>query len=101
MTTGIEVKTEFFPLAWMLYMCTPVIEINGQKNSRKWGKHFFELQPGEYTVKIYFPYFMQNECGANQTTITVSEGQVRKISYNMPPWMLAKGTIKTDQLKNQ
>jgi len=96
MTTGIEVKTEFFPLAWMLYFSTPIIEINGQKNSRKWGQHFFELQPGEYTVKIYFPYFMQNQCGANQINISVLEGQVRKISYNMPPFMFSKGTIKVD-----
>jgi hypothetical protein len=96
MTTGIEVKTEFFPLAWILYFCTPVIEINGQKNSKSWGKHFFELLPGEYNVKVYFPYMGQKECGANQVKITLLEGQNRKISYNMPPWMFSKGTIKTD-----
>jgi hypothetical protein len=56
MKTGIEVQTGFFPLAFFLFFCTPVIEINGQKNSKSWGTHFFELQPSEYNVKIYFSY---------------------------------------------
>ncbi len=97
MKTGIDVKTDFFPLAWFLFACTPVVEINGQKHSKKWGTHFFELAPGDYTLKIYFPYMMQPQCGANQLQVTVSEGTTTKISYYMPPWMLAKGSMKIAQ----
>ena len=93
MKTGIEVKTGFFPLAWILFFCTPVIEINGQKNSKKWGTHYFELEPGEYTVKIYFPYIFKPECGANQIKVDLKEGEQRKISFRMPPWMLSPGKI--------
>lgn len=94
MNTAIHVNTSFFPLAWILYMCTPVIEIDGEKNSRKWGTHSFEVSPGEHTVKIYFPYMWRSECGANQTTVNVPEGGAVNISYNMPPWMFAKGKIR-------
>jgi len=33
MQTGIQIKTEFFPLAWFLHFVTPTIEINGEKPS--------------------------------------------------------------------
>jgi hypothetical protein len=97
MKTVIEVKTNFFPLAFILFLCTPVIEINGQKNKRSWGTHFFEVKPGDYAVKIYFPYLFISECGANQVKIHVSEGETKKISFYMPPWMLMAGTIKVAQ----
>ena len=94
MKTGIEIKTGFFPLAFILFFCTPVIEINRQKNIKSWGTHFFDLTPGEYVVKIYFPYLFMPECGANQLKVSIVEGQTKRITYNMPPWMLAAGTIK-------
>ena len=94
MNTGIEVKTGFFPLAFILFLCTPVIEINGQKNIKSWGTHYFELLPGDHIIKIYFPYLFKSECGANQINVSILEGQTRRIVYNMPPWMLAAGTIK-------
>ncbi len=94
MKTGIEVKTDFFTFAWFVYFCTPVIEINGKKNTRKWGTHFFELPSGHYNVKIYFHYLFQSQCGANQIQVNLAEGQIQKVSFYMPPWMMAKGTIK-------
>jgi len=93
MKTGLEIKTGFFPLAWFLYFVTPTIEINGEKHKKKWGKIFFSLSPGEYRVKISFPY-MGYERGANEINVSLSENQIRKITYNMPPWMFAKGSIK-------
>lgn len=94
MNSGLEIKTGFFPLAWFLFFVTPTIEINGVKHKRKWGKTFFELSPGEYRIKISFPYMGKSECGANEIQVTLSEGQRKRITYNMPAWMLAKGTIK-------
>ena len=94
MKTGINVKTGFFPMAWFLFFVTPTIEINGERHKKKWGKTFFSLPPGEYLVKISFPYFGRPECGANEVKVSLSEGQERKVTYNMPPWMLAKGSIR-------
>ena len=94
MKTGIEIKTGFFPLAWFLYFVKPTIEINGDKHKESWGTKLFPLSPGEYTVKISFPYFGISECGANEIKVSLAEGQTRKIVYNMPPWMFAKGSLK-------
>jgi hypothetical protein len=41
MNSGIQVTTGFMPLAFILYLCTPVIEINGEKNVRKMGNAYF------------------------------------------------------------
>jgi hypothetical protein len=92
--TGIQVKTGFFPMSWFLYMCTPVIEINGQKNITKWGSRFFALPPGKYLVKIYFPYFGMKECGANQIEVEVTENKSVFVDYYMSGWMMSKGKIK-------
>ena len=89
----VEIKTDFFALGWFLYFVTPVIEIDGKPVKRKWGVSHFDLEPGIHQVKIYFPYFMMSECGANRIRIKVEEGKTKKVTYYMPPWMLAKGRI--------
>ncbi len=94
MKTGINVKTAFCPIAFLLYFVTPVIEINGKKYSKKWGENFFDLSPGEYNVKIYFKYMWMTECGANEAKVIVNEGDVKQIDFHMPPWMLSKGRIE-------
>ncbi|MFT5858151.1 MAG: hypothetical protein ACI865_000235 [Flavobacteriaceae bacterium] len=94
MKTEIEVKTGFFPLAWFLYFVSPVVVINGEKNTQKWGRTFFDLPPGEYLIKVYFPYMWKPECGANQITVKLGEGETKRIDYNMPPWMFAKGRLR-------
>jgi hypothetical protein len=91
--TGIEVTTDFFPLAWMLYFCTPRIEVDGEVFTKSWGTHFIPLDPGRYEVRIYFPYLFSSRCGENSIEVRVREGEVRRIKFYMPPWMLASGSI--------
>ena len=97
MTTGLTVKTSFFPLAWILYFVTPTININGKEFKREWGKNSFDLSPGDYQVKISFPYMGQSDMGANEISISLNEGEIKNISYEMPPWIFAKGDIKIDK----
>lgn len=92
--TGISVRASFFPLAFLLFLCTPTIVINGQAYKQGWGSdHFFPLAPGRYNVRIFFKYLFMNECGANAIDINVGPGQVCRINYYMPPLMTAKGSI--------
>lgn len=97
MKTGFEIKTGFLPivpLSWGLFFIKPIVEINGQKNKKSWGLHFYDLPSGEYLVKIYFRYMGNSKCGANQINVKIEEGQTKKITYKMPPWMFKKGSIK-------
>jgi hypothetical protein len=92
--TGIEVTMSFFPLAWILYLCTPRIEVHGEIFVRPWGTHFIPLDPGRYQVAIYFPYMFQNRCGENRIRIKLREGDVARIEFYMYPWMFMAGSIR-------
>ncbi|MDG2285739.1 MAG: hypothetical protein P8N43_09440 [Alphaproteobacteria bacterium] len=91
--TGIEVKVGFFPLAFFLFFCKPRIEINGQVHLKSWGTHYFPVEPGEHTVKIYFGYPGMEQCGANSISVAVNEDETVKVNFYMPPWILSKGSI--------
>ncbi|HLG14129.1 MAG TPA: hypothetical protein VJH03_06295 [Blastocatellia bacterium] len=92
--TGIEVKTSFFPLAFLLFLCTPTIVIDGAAHRAGWGTYYFDAAPGNHHVKIFFKYLFMSECGGNSINVMVQPGRVSRIKYHMPPWMLAKGSIK-------
>ena len=93
MKTELKVKLEFFPLAWFLFFVKPFVEINGEKHEKSWGVSTFNLEPGEYNVKIYFPYFGHDECGVNQISFSLKKGETKTISYYMWPWAFSKGEI--------
>ena len=92
--TGVEINVKFFPLAFLLLFCTPIIEIDGTPNRRRWGTHFFALEPGSHSIRIYFRYLFMARCGANSINVAVQEGKTSRIKYYMPPFIFAKGSIK-------
>jgi len=92
--TGIEIQLRFFMLSFFLFLCKPVITINGAVYRKSWGTHFIELPPGRYVVKVHFHYLFWHECGANAVEARVDAGNVTRVSYYMPSWMTAKGVMK-------
>ncbi len=91
---SIQITTDFFGMAWFLYFVTPIIELDGHSIKRDWGTNSFDLDEGEYVVKIFFPYFFMTQCGANQVKVKIESGKTTKLSYYMPPWMFSKGRMK-------
>ena len=91
--TGVEIHTGFFPLAFILFFCTPVIEINGHPDRKYWGTKFYDLPPGQYHFTISFPYIFMPKCGRADVQLALRPGEVRRISYFMWPWMFAPGSI--------
>lgn len=92
--TGIEVKAGFSPLAFLFFMCTPRIEIDGQAHKKSWGTHFFEVPPGNHKVTVYFGYLFKPRCGENSVSVNVAADRVAHVRFYMPPWMFAKGSMK-------
>jgi len=89
----IQVNTRFFILAFLLLLCTTVIEIDGEKHKRRWGRHRFDVSPGRHEVSVYFGYLFMPECGRNSIDVDVMPGAPMEVDFNMPPWMLAKGAM--------
>ncbi|MFZ6050735.1 hypothetical protein [Halocola ammonii] len=92
--SGIHVKTSFYPLAWLMFFCTPKIEVNGETSAHDWGMTFFELAPGNHKVRVYVPYFLNRYCGDNDINVNIKEGEIRTVSFKMPIILLAKGRIE-------
>jgi hypothetical protein len=92
-TTGVEVKVQFFPLAFLFLFCTPVVTVDGVAYRLAWGSHFFHLPPGQHTVRVFFYYLFVPQCGDNYVTFDLQEGTVRLVSFYMPPWIFAKGSM--------
>ncbi|MCF8296650.1 MAG: hypothetical protein K9J13_03815 [Saprospiraceae bacterium] len=91
--TGVEVKLEYYLFSWF-YLLKPVIVLDEEIYSRKWGTYLFELEPGDHHIKIYFKYLFVPECGANSLDFKVEERTVTKIKYHMPMWVAMNGSIK-------
>ena len=91
--TGIETQLGFFPLAFLLLFCAPVVEINGIPHRLSWGTHFFDLPPGRYLVRVYFGYLWMPQCGANHRDVILEPGVIRQVRYFMWPWMFAPGEM--------
>jgi hypothetical protein len=92
--TGIQVETSYFPLAFLLALCTTTIVVDGVAYRRPWGKHFFPVAPGWHNVRIFFRYLFMEQCGDNSVNVMVQPGYVSSIKFEMPPWMFSKGSIK-------
>ena len=93
---GVEVQVGFFPLAFLFAFCTPTIEIDGMTTEASWGTQFLELSPGIHTVTIFFAYPLMPRCGANTIQVSIERGQKCRVVYFMPPWVFAKGSIRSD-----
>ena len=90
---SIHFSLEFFPLAFLLFFCTPIVVINGVAVRLSWGNHRFMFAPGDYAVEVYFPYLFMPKCGANMVTLRLDPGAVRHVSFYMWPWVYAKGAM--------
>ncbi len=93
-STGLQVTTAFFPLSFFLFFCSPIIVVDGQPYKTSWGTQFFPVAPGQHSVKIFFRYMWMAECGANAMTVAVYPGQITRLSYYMPPFIYAPGSLK-------
>jgi hypothetical protein len=95
--TGIEVRAKFFPLALLLLLFPPTVEINGQAHPAKWGTTFFPGTPGTVTVKAYFKYlFLFPQCNKAEIQVTVAPGQVAKVSYKARWLIFLPGKISVE-----
>lgn len=92
--TGIQIETSFFPLSFILFLCTPTIVIDGQPIQRPWGVHSFPLPGGMHNVRIYFHYLWMDKCGDASINVVVQPNCVHRIVFEMPPWMLSAGSIR-------
>ena len=93
--TGLQATTSFLPLMFLLYFCSPTVVINGYAYRTKWGTQSWPLQPGRYTIEVFFKYLFLARAGPASIVVDVHPGRVTCLSYEMTvPWVFAKGSIR-------
>jgi hypothetical protein len=93
--TGVEVRAKIIPLAFILYLLHPKIEIDGQVTKGQWGSQFFPLAPGSHTINLWYNYLFGP---ANKATIDVSvyEGQVAVVTYKTRWLVFLPGKVSVE-----
>jgi hypothetical protein len=82
----LEVKLSFFPLMWILYLCTPSVAINGIIERRPWGTHLWNLPAGRYQVEAWYPYLFKSRTSPALIIVDIYPQQVTAVAYR-PSWI--------------
>ena len=84
----IMLKTSFFPLAFILNFFKAQFSINGSTPAKfGWTTAPIPVQPGTYTIEVFFPYLMMSKAGKASTTVTLAPGQTVNVAYRAP-WLI-------------
>jgi Protein of unknown function (DUF2510) len=100
-SAAIDVNLKFFPLAFVLYLCKPRLEVDGgQPVKASWGTMRVPVAPGRHQVRAYVPYLFFRNMGDATTTVDVAPGQAVQASWSAPwlaflpgKWKLSVATV--------
>jgi len=95
--SGLLITHQFLPLMFLLIVCFPHVEVNGEVVHKGWWykRYFIPLAPGTYDICVYFPYMWRRKCGPAELTVTLAEGEVAELRYGMwIPFIYAPGSLK-------
>ncbi|HEY7062502.1 MAG TPA: DUF2510 domain-containing protein [Chloroflexota bacterium] len=86
---GLMLRTSFFPLAWVLYLCRPKVSIDGGPAFQvQWGDNPLPLvPPGTHRVRVWFRYLFYGDCGVADALVHVPE-QGLFLEYKAPTWWM-------------
>jgi hypothetical protein len=91
----ISLVTKFFPLAFILYLFPPRVEVDGGPPQKiKWGTTALEVAPGSHHLTVYFPYMViMRKAGKAEVDVTTAEGQTVTVTYKAPWLVFLSGKI--------
>lgn len=88
----LQLETTFFPLMWVLYLVSTVVELNGQRVKRPWGRSSWQLAPGPYVLRVGFNYIF-GPMGWGQRQIMIYPGQTTALRYSAPAIIFLSGEL--------
>jgi len=89
----LDIMVAHNPAQWMLTFKQPTIEIDGQQAMRPWGRHLFDLWPGQHTLRVWFPSLM-GQGGLAMTQIGIWPGHATMFRYDTPFFIFMAGTLQ-------
>lgn len=89
----IAVTMRYAPLAFVLGMFTPVLEIDGKNVPAGWGRVTTPVALGEHHVHVHVPYLLPSRIGAAETTVVALPGRTSELEYRAPLLAFLRGAL--------
>ena len=80
--TGVELKTKYFILNFLIMIFPVTITIDGQQSKGKWGSQFLPLSAGSHTIEVSWKLYWVLPANKAATTVNVADGQVIQVTYD-------------------
>jgi hypothetical protein len=97
---GIRVITRFTPVAFLLYLCTPRLHLDGGPAvPLKWGVTDIPVSPGRHQVRCYFPYLFYKAVGDSSIIVDVAPGQLVTVRWKAPWLVFLSGKWSTQSVQ--
>jgi hypothetical protein len=91
--SAIEIRTSFFPLAFLLYLCTARASIDGSEPvGHGWNTRLYPVPAGRHRVTVWCPYLFLTRMGEATVDVEVLPGQVVGVHWKAPWFTLLPGT---------
>ncbi|WP_436520598.1 hypothetical protein [Actinoplanes sp. HUAS TT8] len=89
----IAVTMRYAPLAFVLGLFTPVLEIDGKNVPASWGRVTTPVALGEHHVHVHIPYLLPSRIGVAETTVVALPGKTAELEYRAPMLAFLRGAL--------
>jgi hypothetical protein len=96
---AIAVTLRYHPLAFLLGLFKPQLQLNGYDVGRAWGRVVVPVPPGRHHVHVHVPYLIPPRIGVADLPVVVHPGQVLELEYRAPMIAFMKGALGTPPQK--
>lgn len=87
-SAAIDLEFKFFPLAFLLLLFKPVVEVDGGQPTRMtWGQARIPVAPGRHQIVAYCPYLFFRRMGEAAIVLDVAPGQAVQATWTAP-WLV-------------
>ncbi|GAA5047395.1 hypothetical protein [Nocardia callitridis] len=89
---GITIDASYTPMAFLLALTKPKIEVNGQRvPNTRWGANHIPVGQGQYHVRVSTPWLF--DMGPAQVVVPMADGQAHRFYYRTPAVLFLDGAI--------
>ncbi|WP_052721141.1 hypothetical protein [Actinoplanes sp. NBRC 101535] len=90
---SIAVTLRYAPIAFLLGMFPPVLEIDGHRVPASWGRVVQPVAFGSHRVHVHVPYLVPSRVGVAEATVAVPPGRTVELEYRAPLLSFLRGAL--------
>jgi hypothetical protein len=80
-------------LAILNAVATPRVTIDGWPHARPWGRHLFQLPPGQHDLHVTFTYLFFDACPA-RILVPIYPAHTTSVIYEAPYFRFINGSMR-------